>query len=78
MKLKLELIAKVTADYINSRLQMLDFNAEEMADTAATLALSEIQQVIQDEQISDFDAIEKIVVVFEKYNISAGTRHDFG
>ena len=77
MKLKLELIAKVTADYINSRLQMLDFNAEEMADTAATLALSEIQQVIQDEQISDFDAIEKIVVVFEKYNISAGTRHDF-
>lgn len=77
MNLKLELIAKITADYINSRLQMLDFNAEEMADTAATLALSEIQQVIQDEQISDFDAIEKIVVVFEKYNISAGTRHDF-
>ncbi len=78
MKLKLELIAKVTADYINSRLQMLDFDVNELADTMAIKALSEIQEIVQNNELSDFDAMEQIVCVFEKYKISAGARHDFG
>ena len=39
--------------------------------------LSEIQKVIQNESYSDFDAIEEIVCIFEKYNIDSGFRHDF-
>ena len=39
--------------------------------------IAEIQEVITDEKYSDFDAIEAIVCIFEKYNIDAGNRHDF-
>ena len=36
-----------------------------------------ILDVIKQEKISDFDAVEEIVSVFEKHNIDSGFRHDF-
>ena len=49
------------------------------SDTISTKALSDIQQVLnQSENKSDFDMIEEIVCIFEKYNINAGNCHDFG
>ena len=39
--------------------------------------LYEIQNVIKNEDYSDFEAIEQIVCIFEKYNIDFGVRHDF-
>lgn len=40
--------------------------------------LDEIVKVIRNDDIDDFFAVEEIVCIFEKYGISAGTRHDFG
>lgn len=37
----------------------------------------EIKNIIQDNNFSDFEAIEQIVILFEKYGIDAGKRHDF-
>lgn len=34
-------------------------------------------KIIQNEKYSDFEAIEAIVCVFEKYGIDFGGRHDF-
>ena len=39
--------------------------------------LSEIQKVIKNEAYSDFEAIEEIVCIFEKYDIDFGNCHDF-
>ena len=48
------------------------------SNTLATKALNEIQKVLnQSENKSDFDMIEEIVCIFEKYNINAGNCHDF-
>ena len=48
------------------------------SDTLATKALKEIRQVLnQSENKSDFDMIEEIVCIFEKYNINAENCHDF-
>ena len=48
------------------------------SDTLATKALKEIKQVLnQSENKSDFDMIEEIVCIFEKYNINAGNCHNF-
>ncbi len=78
MDIKLELLSNSICDIVMQRLEGISIDADKTANTAAIKALSEIQNVIQNDAISDFDAVEKIVNIFEKYKISAGARHDFG
>ena len=77
MDIKLELLKDHITDFIKCRLEDFEINASQIVDSTATKMLAEIQKVIKDENYSDFDAIEEIVCIFEKYNISAGVRHDF-
>ena len=77
MKVKLELLRNYITDIINSKIEDFEIDASKIADTTAIQALNEIQKVIKDENYSDFDAIEEIVCIFEKYNIDEGFRHDF-
>ena len=86
MKLKYESFANAVSDTIREKIKMyagfdelsrLDIDVNEIADSTAIKALLEIQNVIQNDEISDFDVIEEIVHIFEKYDISAGSRHDF-
>ena len=77
MKVKLELLRNCITDIINSKIEDFEIDASKIADTTAIQALNEIQKVIKDEDYSDFEAIEEIVCIFEKYNIDAGFRHDF-
>ncbi len=77
MNIKVELLKKYIIDFIEFRIEDFEIDASQIADTTATQALNEIQKVIQDETYSDFDAMEEIVCIFEKYHIDAGIRHDF-
>jgi hypothetical protein len=77
MNVKLELLRNYITDIINSKIEDFEIDASQIADTNAIHALNEIQKVIKDEDYSDFEAIEEIVCIFEKYNIDAGFRHDF-
>ena len=77
MNIKLELLKEHITDFIKCRLEDFEIDASQIADTTATKMLAEIQRVIKDESYSDFDAIEEIVCIFEKYEIDAGFRHDF-
>lgn len=77
MKVKLDLLRNCITDIINSKIEDFEIDASKIADTTAIQALNEIQKVIKDEDYSDFEAIEEIVCIFEKYNIDAGFRHDF-
>lgn len=77
MNLKLELLQNAIFDAISEKLSYMEIDADKIADTTAIKALSEIKEIINDEDKSDFDAIEDIVCVFEKYNIDIGGRHDF-
>ena len=77
MNIKLELLKGYISDYINSNLEDFEIDASKIVDTTAIKMLSEIQNIIKDEQYSDFDAVEEIVCIFEKYNIDFGSRHDF-
>ncbi len=74
MKVSLQLFANLVAEKIK------DFEVEVTSDEVemrATLILEEISEVVKDYELSDFDAMEKIVQIFEKYKVSAGVRHDF-
>ncbi len=78
MDIKLELLSNAISELVMQRLDTISIDADKIADTVAITMLSEIQKIIQNDEISDFDAIEKIVVLFEKYGVDAGVRHDFG
>jgi len=77
MNIKLELLKNSIFDFINDNLESFEIDASKIADTAAINMISEIRNIIEDESNSDFDAIEKIICLFEKNNIDIGFRHDF-
>ena len=56
-------------------------NVEALFSNACYRALAEIKQIIEDRSMDDkncFEAIEKIVRVYECMGSDGGTRHDFG
>ena len=77
MNIKLELLRDYITNFIKYKIKDFEIDASQIADTTAIKVLAEIQKVIKDEDCSDFDAIEKIVCIFEDYKIDAGFRHDF-
>ncbi len=77
MNIKLELISRELVDFIVRNLECHDIDIDKMADSTAIKMIGEIQDVIKSDIESDFDVVEEIVCIFEKYNIDAGCRHDF-
>lgn len=77
MKIKMEVLKGYITDFINNQLEDFEIDADKIADSVAINMLTEIQKIIKSESYSDFEAIEKIVCVFEKYGIDYGSRHDF-
>ena len=77
MNIKLDVLKNYIFDFVTCRIEDFDIDASQIVDTTAIQMLAEIQRVIQDEQYSDFDAIEEIICIFEKYHIDFGSRHDF-
>ena len=75
MNIKLELLKESIHDIIDSRLADIEINADEIADTTAIKALSEIQNILASD-LDDFEIVEQIVCVFENYNLNAGGCHD--
>lgn len=77
MNIKTELLKNYIIDYINSNIQDFEIDANTIIDTSATNMIFEIQQIIKNDSYSDFEIVEKIVSVFEKYNVDFGSCHDF-
>ena len=77
MNIKVELLKNHITDFIKFKIEDFEIDASQIADTTAIQMLFEIQKVIKEEKYSDFDAVEEIVCIFEKYNIDFGSRHDF-
>lgn len=77
MDIKLELISNEIVEIVRRRLENIEIDANQIAQTTAIAAINEIKQYIQNDEVSDFEVVEQIVLIFEKYHISAGSRHDF-
>ena len=77
MNIKLELLKSYISEFINSNLEDFGVDASQIADTTAIQMLTEIQKIIKDKSYSDFDAIEEIVCIFERFGVDVGSRHDF-
>ncbi len=78
MDVKLDIFAGAISDAINNTIRYIHIDADEIVNSVALIVLEEIAQVIRNtEIIDDFYVVEKIVCIFEKYNIKIGVSHDF-
>ena len=73
-----ELACKELGKYVLQHINTCNFPFAEIVKDKAYQALDEIRTVIQDEEADDYQVVEAIVVIFEKYGIDAGYRHDEG
>ena len=77
MTIKTELLKAYIRDYVNFHIEDFEIDVNEIANSTALILLSKIQDIILDDKISDSEAIEKIISLFEEYDIQTGCRHDF-
>ena len=77
MNIKTEFLKDYMINFIKFKIEDFEIDASKVADTTAIQMLSEIQSVVKNVDYSDFEAMEEIVCIFEKYNIDFGLRHDF-
>ena len=77
MKIKTEIIKSYIADCICNSISDFEINADEIADAKAVEVLGEIQKILHQNELDDFEMIEEIVCIFEKYNLDTGVCHDF-
>lgn len=77
MDIKCELLRGYIADLISNRLVDFSIDADKIADSMALNALSEIKTVLLKNNYSDFETVEEIICIFEKYNLDFGGCHDF-
>ena len=80
MRIKQELLTNALCYGLRTLLLYTDtdIDVNEIAQTTAVNALSEIYDVLHEGIENDFEIVEKIVCIFEKYHISTGGTHDFG
>lgn len=77
MIIKTELLKEVIMDFIDNRINDFEIDADLVANTMAINILAEIQEIIKNENYTDFEKVEAIVCLFEKNEIDSGSCHDF-
>ena len=77
MNIKTELLKRYISDYINNRIEDFDLDADDITNTLVIDMLEEIQRIIKNEDYTDFEVVEEIVILFQKHGLDFGSRHDF-
>lgn len=72
-----ELLIRYITEFVKNSIDTMNIDVNEVACNTAVMALSEIQKVLKNYETDDFEKIEEIVCIFEKYNLNAGVCHDF-
>ncbi len=77
MELYKELISFEIGKMIIENFENQNLNFKEIAELKSIQLLQKIKTIIQDDSLTDFECVEKIVCLFETTGISAEIRHDF-
>ncbi len=78
MDIARELMTKQLKEIFTREKEALEEKMNEVVQSMALMCLSDIQKIIQNDELDDSYVVEEIVCIFEKYGIDAGVRHDFG
>ena len=77
MNINLELLKNHICGMIKSQLTDFEIDADEIANSTAIKALSEIQAILFNEEYSDFEIVDEIVEVFIRYGLDFGYQHEY-
>lgn len=55
----------------------LNMHIEKITNSICFMSLHRIKEVLENEKLSDFDCIEKIINIFEDIGCGVENRHDF-
>jgi len=77
MNIEMQLLQEELGRIVINHIKELDIDINNIVQTKALEVLRKIQDIVCDDNLSDFDAMEKIVCIFEEYGLDAGVRHDF-
>ena len=77
MNIKTELLKKHISDYITKNIDDFEIDVNDIANTVAIEVLSEIKRIIINDDLDEFDIVERITDLFEEYGIDFGNQHDF-
>ncbi len=77
MNIKTEIIKAYVSDMICNSISDFDIDADKIVNTKAVEMLEEIQKILKNDRLDDFEMIDEIVCVFYRNNIDAGGCHDF-
>ena len=78
MDLEVDLLSNELMEIIKRYISETDVPYNQIINSTAVEILKQIQQVLIDCQLSDFERIEKIVCIFKEHHIFCGVCHDFG
>lgn len=74
MDVKYQLLAHILSDMVYKKVETAFDELKEWADATAMIMLFEIWEIIDDKSLSDSDIVEKIIEVYEKYNMDCSVR----
>ena len=77
MTVKTDLINRYISDYITNQITDFEIDEELTIELKSIKILEDVQKILADENYNDFEAIEKIVKLFETNGIDTGFRHNF-
>lgn len=77
MNIEMELMANEVARVIVKFMEIAEPNFISKVNRTSIEMLREIKAIIGDEKLTDFDVVEKIVLLFENNGIDCAGRHDF-
>ena len=70
MDIKLELLSEWVCEAVRDNFTTLNINPRKIIDTKATKILGEIKEVICNDELDDFMAIDKIVDIFQNTKLT--------
>jgi hypothetical protein len=77
MSLLNDMLRKEIKNTISSAIKNMNVDYETIINLKSFTALQKIKTVIEDDSLSDFECVERIVRIFESIGSDGGSRHDF-
>lgn len=72
-----ELLKRCFCEHVANLIKTHPLDAESAVNNIALNALREIKGIVTDDDLDDFEAMEQITYIFQKYDIDFGERHNF-